>query len=241
MACPTFAAMRAALKLRPVNRFQDVNPNRTVVTELDNAYESPADIDLWIGGLAEADRPGSTIGETFHRILADQFLRLRDGDRFWYEKTLSKEMVRMINAQTLGVIIRRNTGILGTEIPNNAFLAPCTCSGRSCQPPAPTATHGDDQSLKPESLKTKVHAPVAAWTFSLGSRSCSRKGAQVLAPDSWIGEALGRQVIRALLATGNRHELQLLVAANGRIEPLLTSNLQLRQQSRADAFDLQAE
>jgi len=134
---PTFAAMRAALKLRPVNRFQDVNPNRMVVAELDNAYESPADIDLWIGGLAEADRPGSMIGETFHRILADQFLRLRDGDRFWYEKTLSKEMVRMINAQTLGVIIRRNTGILGTEIPNNAFLAPARAPAGAASRPRP--------------------------------------------------------------------------------------------------------
>ena len=120
---PTFAAMRSALKLRPVTRFQDVNPNRQVVQELDHAYESPADIDLWIGGLAEADRPGSMVGEVFHRILVDQFTRVRDADRFWYEKTLSAEMVRMVNAQTLSVILRRNTDI-GAEIPNNAFISP---------------------------------------------------------------------------------------------------------------------
>ena len=136
---PTFAAMRAALKLRPVTRFEDVNRNRAVVTELDNAYESPADIDLWIGGLAEADRAGSMVGETFHRILVDQFLRLRDGDRFWYEKILSKEMVRMINAQTLSVIIRRNTGILGSEIPNNAFLAPARAPAGAVSRPRPPA------------------------------------------------------------------------------------------------------
>lgn len=120
---PTFAAMRTALKLRPVTRFQDVNPSRQVTQELDNAYESPTDIDLWVGGLAEADRPGSMVGEVFHRILVDQFTRVRDGDRFWYEKTLSAEMVRMVNAQTLSVILRRNTDI-GAEIPNNAFISP---------------------------------------------------------------------------------------------------------------------
>jgi len=134
---PTFAAMRSALKLRPVTRFEDVNRNRGVVQELDNAYESAADIDLWIGGLAEADRGGSMVGEVFHRILVDQFLRLRDGDRFWYEKTLSKEMVRMINAQTLSVIIRRNTAIVGAEIPLNAFLAPARAPAGAVSRPKP--------------------------------------------------------------------------------------------------------
>jgi hypothetical protein len=125
--------MRTALKLRPVKRFQDVNPNRQVTQELDNAYDSPADIDLWMGGLAEADRPGSMVGEVFHRILVDQFIRVRDADRFWYEKSLPSEMVRMVNAQTLSVILRRNTNIRG-EIPNNAFIAP----PRRPAPPAGT-------------------------------------------------------------------------------------------------------
>jgi len=120
---PSFAQMRTALGLRPVNRFQDVNANRQVVAELDAAYDSPADIDLWIGGLAEADRPGSMVGETFHRILVDQFTRLRDGDRFWYEKVLPSAMVRMIQQQTLSIILHRNTKI-GAEVGRNVFMAP---------------------------------------------------------------------------------------------------------------------
>ncbi len=120
---PSFADMRAALKLRPVTSFKDVNPHRQVVAELQATYTSPADIDLWIGGLAEKDRHGSMVGETFHRILVDQFTRLRDADRFWYEKNLPADMVRMVNAQKLSVIIRRNTKI-GAEITNNAFMIP---------------------------------------------------------------------------------------------------------------------
>jgi hypothetical protein len=120
---PSFAQMRAALKLRPVQRFQDINPDRQVVRELTDAYGSPADIDLWVGGLAEADRPGSMVGEVFHRILVDQFVRLRDGDRFWYQAYLPPELARMVERQTLSTIIRRNTRIR-REIPDNAFLAP---------------------------------------------------------------------------------------------------------------------
>jgi len=63
------------------------------------------------------------VGPTFHKILADQFTRLRDGDRFWYQHYLSKEMIRMVERQTLSVIIRRNTGIKG-EISDKAFIAP---------------------------------------------------------------------------------------------------------------------
>ena len=76
---PSFANMRKALKLPLVTRFEDINRDRTVLGELRAAYTSPADVDLWVGGLAEVDRPGSMVGETFTRILADQFRRCRDG------------------------------------------------------------------------------------------------------------------------------------------------------------------
>ncbi len=119
----SLASARTALKLRPITKFREVNPYGTVAAKLDAAYESPADIDLWIGGLAEFDRPGAMVGPTFHKILVDQFTRLRDGDRFWYQAYLPREVARMVEMQTLSVIIRRNTEIRA-EIPNNAFLAP---------------------------------------------------------------------------------------------------------------------
>lgn len=75
---PTFAAVREAFRLRPVRRFQDVNQNPEVANAFDVAYETPEQIDLWVGGLAEADLPGSMVGPVFQRILVDQFTRLRD-------------------------------------------------------------------------------------------------------------------------------------------------------------------
>jgi len=40
-------------------------------------------IDIWTGGLLETTRFGP--GELFRAIILDQFTRIRDGDRFWYE------------------------------------------------------------------------------------------------------------------------------------------------------------
>ncbi len=39
-------------------------------------------IDLWVGGLLEKPLRGAKIGRTFTCLLADQFRRLRDGDRY---------------------------------------------------------------------------------------------------------------------------------------------------------------
>lgn len=48
-------------------------------------YASPDDIDLWIGGLLETPEDGSIVGYTFREIIADQFSRLKRGDRYFYE------------------------------------------------------------------------------------------------------------------------------------------------------------
>lgn len=55
------------------------------VSLLAELYGSPADLDLWVGGLMERPLRGGKLGRTFSCLLADQFKRLRAGDRIWYE------------------------------------------------------------------------------------------------------------------------------------------------------------
>ena len=42
------------------------------------------DIDLFIAGVSERHAKGALVGPTFQGILADQFQKLKRGDRFFY-------------------------------------------------------------------------------------------------------------------------------------------------------------
>ncbi|MGF1601065.1 MAG: peroxidase family protein [Thermosynechococcaceae cyanobacterium] len=81
-----------------------------------SVYTSVNDVDLWVGGLGEQHVNGGVLGETFSTIVADQFTRLRDGDRFFYANELeSLEWLDPdIQNTTFADIIRSNT--------ENAFL-----------------------------------------------------------------------------------------------------------------------
>ncbi len=48
-------------------------------------YESVDDIDLYAGMLGEWAVEGGLVGPVTSCIMADQFKRLKDGDRFFYE------------------------------------------------------------------------------------------------------------------------------------------------------------
>lgn len=48
---------------------------------------SPQDVDIYTGGLAEMPVKGGIIGPLLTCLIGDQFLRLKKGDSFWYERT----------------------------------------------------------------------------------------------------------------------------------------------------------
>ncbi len=112
---------RRALGMRPANSFVDINSDPVVASSLASVYDSVEDVDLWVGGLSEPHVPEGLLGPTFARIVADQFERLRDGDRFWYKRYLPPRWVRMVERQTLAQIIMRNTDI-AWELQNDVFL-----------------------------------------------------------------------------------------------------------------------
>lgn len=52
--------------------------------ELASLYHSDiGKLDAYVGGMLEMN--GSGPGELFSKIILDQFIRLRDSDRFWFE------------------------------------------------------------------------------------------------------------------------------------------------------------
>lgn len=122
----SYNEVRQAFGRPAATSFADISDDTTVQQTLQNTYGSVDKIDAWIGLLAEDHRPGTMVGETLFRILRDQFTRLRDGDRFWYQSYFSPSMVRLIERQTLSRIIRRNTGI-GPELQENVFQIAHDC------------------------------------------------------------------------------------------------------------------
>lgn len=110
-----YNTVRAAYGLAKVTSFAQITTDPAVQASLKQAYGSVDKIDLWVGGLAETHLPGSSLGETFTRILVDQFSRLRDGDRYWYQNALPANTVRDIQATSLVDIIRRNTQVTNLQ------------------------------------------------------------------------------------------------------------------------------
>ena len=117
---PPYNDVREALGLGRVNNFGQITRDADIQTNLEAVYGSVDLVDLWVGGLAEDHVPGALVGPTFHTILRDQFLALRDGDRFWYARSLSPDMVDLVERQSLAGIIHRNTNIRD-EISDHPF------------------------------------------------------------------------------------------------------------------------
>jgi hypothetical protein len=119
---PDYNTTRAAFGLPRVTSFAEITSNETVQTELASLYGSVDNIDLWVGGLAEDHLRGSSVGPLFTAIMVDQFTRVRDGDRFFFENdpSFSSEEKRELERTTLADVIRRNSGI--SNIQDNVFF-----------------------------------------------------------------------------------------------------------------------
>ena len=126
---PRYNVVRTQLGLARKATFADVTSDFELQTKLATAYDSPDDMDVWVGGLAEDHVNGGLVGELFFTVLRDQFTRLRDGDRFWYQSYLPPSLVTRVENQTLSTIIKRNTPI-GHELQANVFVVPVQKSRR---------------------------------------------------------------------------------------------------------------
>ena len=94
-------------------------------TRLLRVYGSLDNVDLFVGGLAEIQLPGSLVGAVFACIFSKTFVGLRDGDRFFYDNAdpdtalFSAEQREQLNKASLSRVICDNTDIV--QIQPNAF------------------------------------------------------------------------------------------------------------------------
>ncbi|WP_158230985.1 peroxidase family protein [Rhodopirellula bahusiensis] len=114
MGLPSYNQARIDFGLAPAATFDEISSDSSIVSSLQNTYQSVDDVDVWVGGLSEDHVAGGATGELFSRIIADQFQRARDGDRFWFQNGVFNESdLDLIQQTTLAGLIERNTEISG--------------------------------------------------------------------------------------------------------------------------------
>ncbi|KAK3918578.1 Peroxidasin, partial [Frankliniella fusca] len=110
---PEYNAYREKCGLASAITFDDLRheiSSQEVRDKLKELYGHPGNVDLWVGGILEDQVDGAKVGPTFRCLLVEQFKRLRDGDRFYYENpaVFKPEQVTQIKQTTLARVLCDN-------------------------------------------------------------------------------------------------------------------------------------
>ncbi|XP_041964956.1 dual oxidase 1 isoform X1 [Alosa sapidissima] len=126
---PSYTRVREALNLPPLNTWADLNPelnrsNPQLFTELSELYGNDlSSLELFPGGLLEA--VGGP-GPVFSTLISDQFQRIRNGDRFWFENRqnglFTEEEILSIRNTTFHDVIVAVTNAEPEDIQNDVFF-----------------------------------------------------------------------------------------------------------------------
>jgi hypothetical protein len=119
LGLPDFNTVRADYGLTRYSSFGQITTNRSMADTLQTLYGSVDNIDAFAGLFVEDDLAGHIVGETLRAVLVDQFRRSRDGDRFWYERSLSDDELREVQSLRLSDIVKLNTKI--SHLQSNVF------------------------------------------------------------------------------------------------------------------------
>ncbi|KAL1130925.1 hypothetical protein AAG570_012166 [Ranatra chinensis] len=125
---PGYNEFRKFCNLSSAETFDDLREQisdpqvREVLHEL---YGHPGNIDVWVGGILEDVVEGARVGPTFLCLLVEQFKRIRDGDRFWYENpsTFSSAQLTQIRQSSLARVLCDNGDNI-TQVTSNVFVLP---------------------------------------------------------------------------------------------------------------------
>uniref|UniRef100_A0A3Q2P8V0 NAD(P)H oxidase (H2O2-forming) n=1 Tax=Fundulus heteroclitus TaxID=8078 RepID=A0A3Q2P8V0_FUNHE len=120
----SYTETRRALDLPPVKTFEEINPelhNPQVTAPLYGGDVSK--LELFPGGLLESnDGPGPV----FSAIILDQFERIRNGDRFWFENKhnglFTDEEIQTIRSVTYRDVLIAVTSAEPTDLQRNVFF-----------------------------------------------------------------------------------------------------------------------
>ncbi|XP_071952320.1 dual oxidase 1-like [Antedon mediterranea] len=122
---PDYNTIRDYLGLGRKESFEDINNvsnnsksaiDKNIIRRLKNISGNIDNIDVWVGGLLETTSDGP--GELFHHVILDQFLRIRDGDRFWFEN-INNGLFTRHNITTIRNTFLKDVIVAATDIAND--------------------------------------------------------------------------------------------------------------------------
>ena len=124
---PDYNTVRKIFGLPKIKSLEEINPkkfkeNPELLEKLEELYGDDLDsIDLYVGGMLET---GDDPGPLFSAIMVEQFARIRDSDRFWFENegVFTKQEIEEIRKITLWDVIVNATKIQPDEVQRNVFF-----------------------------------------------------------------------------------------------------------------------
>lgn len=122
---PSYNVARAGYGLPIATHFENITTNATLVQRLKDLHQNDLErVDIWTGGLLETvDGPGPL----FSAIILDQFLRIRNGDRFWFENDANglyepDELQTILNTTLKDIMVRVSRGqISDSDLQDDVF------------------------------------------------------------------------------------------------------------------------
>ncbi|CAG2121493.1 unnamed protein product, partial [Medioppia subpectinata] len=133
---PPYNEWRKYCNLSFAHTFDDLKheiKNERIRYKLQQIYGNPNNIDLWVGAVSEDILQLSKVGPTFQCLLVEQFKRLRDGDRFYFENSgvLTAEQMIEIKKTSLARVICDNSDNI-TTITSDVFIQPKHQNWQNC-------------------------------------------------------------------------------------------------------------
>ncbi|EHB07929.1 Dual oxidase 1 [Heterocephalus glaber] len=146
LGLPSYTKARAALGLPPVARWEDINPtlsrSHSAVLEATASlyHQDLSRLELLPGGLLESH---GDPGPLFSTIVLDQFVRLRDGDRYWFENTrnglFSEEEIAGIRNTSFREVLLTVTRVDSSALQPHVFF---WVAGDPCPQPGQLTAEG---------------------------------------------------------------------------------------------------
>ncbi|CAG0891147.1 unnamed protein product [Darwinula stevensoni] len=134
-----YNTVRQGFGLPQIKTFEEINPamaakHPDIFEKMRDLYGSVNNIDLYVGGMLESQNGP---GPLFRKIIKEQFERIRDADRFWFENEdngiFSQEEIDKIRQLRLYDVILNSTSIRPGEIQEKVFF---WVNGDPCPQPA---------------------------------------------------------------------------------------------------------